>query len=140
MRIEKESSFILDTYAVIAFLLKEEGGKTVKRILEYIKEKSVKIYLNEINLGDVYYRIWKNEGESIGKEALNSCLSLPIKLITVDREIILHAAEIKAQNRVSYADAFCIATAKEKQAQILTGDPEFTSIEGIKVVWIGKEE
>ena len=43
--------------------------------------------------------------------------------------MVKEAAEIKADYPVSYADAFCIATARCSQSEILTNDPEFKTVE-----------
>ena len=37
---------------------------------------------------------------------------------------VLQAASIKASHRVSYADAFAVATALAHSTTLLTGDPE----------------
>lgn len=41
---------------------------------------------------------------------------------------------------MSYADCFAAALARKRQAELVTGDPEFREVEDeIKVVWIGQE-
>lgn len=139
MKIEKGSEFVFDTFALIAFLQKEPGGKKVEKILSRAEEEKCTIYLNEINLGEVYYRTWKDKGEEIAKKALSLCLTLPIFFISANRDFILKAAEIKAKHKVSYADAFCVETARQKQCPIMTGDPEFLEIPDVKIVWINKK-
>lgn len=39
--------------------------------------------------------------------------------------------------RFAYADAFCVATARRHAAAILTGDPEFESVQDeVPIVWL----
>lgn len=46
-------------------------------------------------------------------------------------------AEIKSEPALSYADAFCIATAQRLDATVLTNDPEFESVDSIiKIHWL----
>jgi predicted nucleic acid-binding protein len=47
------------------------------------------------------------------------------------------AADFKARFPMSLADAFAAALAKEKKAELVTGDPEFKAVEKeIKVAWL----
>ena len=47
------------------------------------------------------------------------------------------ALVIKAEYPVAYADAFCIATAKRVNGQILTSDPEFKAVENlVPILWL----
>lgn len=47
------------------------------------------------------------------------------------------SANFKARFKMSLADAFAAALAKEKQAELVTGDPEFKALEKeIKVAWL----
>ena len=55
------------------------------------------------------------------------------------RERVLAAAHIKATHAMSYADAFVVAAAQEMRATILTGDPEFRTVEGlVPVEWLAR--
>ena len=47
------------------------------------------------------------------------------------------AAEFKTRFKLSLADAFAAALAKEKKAELVTGDPEFKALEKeIKINWL----
>ena len=47
------------------------------------------------------------------------------------------AAVFKARFKISLADAFAAALAKEKKAELVTGDPEFKALEKeIKITWL----
>jgi predicted nucleic acid-binding protein len=47
------------------------------------------------------------------------------------------AADFKARFKISLADAFAAALAKEKKAELVTGDPEFKPLEKeIKINWL----
>lgn len=134
-----QKQYVIDTYAILAYYFEEKGAGEIEELVRSADSGDVEVYLNEINLGEVYYKTWKYKGKDAATEVLAGCISLPFKLIGVDREFILAAAEIKAQNRLSYADAFCIATAKETSAPIITGDPEFGPVEGVEIRWIGED-
>ena len=64
---------------------------------------------------------------------------LPIDIVGVgdDLTIARQAAIYKATHKMAYADCFAAALAKIKNAELLTGDPEFKEVEKeIKVVWL----
>jgi len=51
--------------------------------------------------------------------------------------LVRAAAEIKSEHAVSYADAFCIATAQRVDGTVLTSDPEFRTVEHlITIRWL----
>ena len=61
-----------------------------------------------------------------------------INLVEFDERIWLLAGDYKSKGRISFADAFAIATAKNFNAVLVTGDPEFKPFEKeIKINWIG---
>ncbi len=47
-----------------------------------------------------------------------------IEVVDPDWPLISAAAEIKARGGLSFADAFCLATAARLKAPLWTGDPE----------------
>ena len=60
-----------------------------------------------------------------------------IRIVPPASDIILSAAEIKAEYTISYADCFAVATALNFGASIITGDPEFKKVEHlVNVDWI----
>jgi predicted nucleic acid-binding protein len=48
-----------------------------------------------------------------------------------DWALVAAAAHIKAGGGLSYADAFCIATAQRHEASLYTGDPEILALDGL---------
>lgn len=126
---------VLDSYALLAYLQGEAGCSAVK---EALTSGQGGVLMNEINVGEVYYIIAKRR---TGKQAdffLNDILPhLPIEVVANDFEAVIRAAKIKAGHSLAYADCFAVATAEAHHASILTGDPEFKSVESlIEIDWI----
>jgi predicted nucleic acid-binding protein len=80
--------------------------------------------MSVVNLGEVYYRMIQLAGAEAAEERIRSFRKLPIEMIAVREPLALEAGRIKAQHRLSYADAFAVATARNEGAAVLTGDPE----------------
>ncbi len=133
----KKTGYILDSYAVLAYLQAEHGGEQVRDILQEAASHRATAWLSVISLGEIFYITVRKRGESEAREIVGDISMLPAELIPADIERVLAAARIKAQHPISYADAFVVAAAVEFKATITTGDPEFKHIESIaSVLWL----
>ena len=117
--------FVLDAWAVIAFLQAEEPANSrVKELLADADTGTTETCISVINLGEVFYTIAKRQGNSVARTAIAGVHKLPISVIDAAEERVFAAAEVKSKYPISYADAFAVAAAVEKQAVLATGDPE----------------
>lgn len=128
---------LFDAHAILKWTQKEQGYQKVKSLLIACKEQSTLGYMNQINLGEVYYKTIRAVGVEEAKKFLENFSRLPLSIILPDSELIWRASEIKAEYSISYADCFAAATALQYEASILTGDPEFKKIESfVAVEWL----
>ena len=128
---------LFDSHAVLRWVQQEKGYQKVRSLLTACRDQSLKGYMNQINLGEVYYLVIRRSGLPEGKIFLENFLRLPIEMVLPDSELIWKAAEIKARHPISYADCFAAATAIRFQAFILTGDPEFKKLgDLVQVEWL----
>ena len=126
---------VLDSYALLAYLKKEDKYEKVKTLLG---SKGAVLLMNEINLGECFYILARERGMDRAEYFVQTILpSLPIiKRSNTFRDVI-EAAKIKAAHALSYADCFAVQTAREENAPIVTGDPEFKKAEGlVKIDWL----
>ena len=115
----------------------EPGYKKVKSFIAACRGKSLTGYINQINLGEVYYKTIRAVGIKKAGDFLENFFRLPIEIILPDSELIWKASEIKADYPISYADCFVIATAMKYKTKIITGDPEFRKVKKlIQIEWI----
>ena len=126
---------VFDTYALIKWLLEEPGYEVVEK---YLTDQSV--YMSLINFGETYYRLVKNGFGDIAHNLWANRDVFPIKYVEPNWSRVKMAAELKAKYPISYADAFCLALALEINAPVVTGDPEFKKVEGVKLIWVGSDE
>ncbi len=128
---------VLDSYALIAYLNKEEGYNKVSEIFENCSAIDEYALMCVVNFGEVYYHALRVGGEPKAKLFLEIIKALPIEIIEADINLTLLAAEIKAFNKMSYADAYAAALTKLKKAILVTGDKEFKTLDSeIKINWI----
>ena len=128
---------VLDSWALICYLEQESGHEKVIDLFEQATHSSKPLLMCVVNWGEVYHQIMKRLGEAKAQEIERLIRSFPIDLVNVDQDLTREAARFKATKRMSYADCFAAALAKQNKADLYTGDPEFRAIEkDVKVVWL----
>ena len=128
-------TYILDSYALLCLFDKKrkEEKEAVVKLLEQAERKKIGLFISKINEGEVFYRLFKHLGPQIAlgfREDLKAGL-FPISVVAVNDKRAEDASVIKAGYPVSYADAFCIALARETDHPVVTGDPEFESVKDV---------
>jgi len=138
--LQEPNSFVFDSYALIGYLENESFSDQVQHILTQAKKRDFRLYIHAIHIGEVYYITLREQGRSLADLAYARIKALPIKTIDrIDEELLLTAAGLKAKHPISYADSFAAALAMIKNCPLLTGDPEFTSLEKqgiISIEWL----
>lgn len=130
-------SVLFDSHAILKWTQKESGYQKVKSSIMACRDQSMIGYMNQINLGEVYYMTIRAVGTDKARDFLENFLRLPINIVLPDSGLIWRASEIKAESPLSYADCFAVATAIRFKATILTGDPEFKKAENLVTVeWV----
>lgn len=128
---------VLDSFALIAYFRDEAGAEIVENLLVTAGKKDVPLHMTEVNYAEVKYSIVKKDGAEAWEEAAKILQGLPIEFHPATRELADLAAGYKARFKLSLADAFAAALAKEKKAELVTGDPEFKALEKeIKIGWM----
>lgn len=128
---------VLDSFALLAYFRDESGGETMEELLVAAGKKDRPLQMTDVNYAEVKYSILKKDGPEAWLEAAKILQGLPIDFHPTDRTLADSAADFKSRFRISLADAFAAALAKEKKAELVTGDPEFKSLEKeIKIIWL----
>ncbi len=131
---------LLDSYALLAYLNKEDGFEKVRNVLATAQKSSLSVLMNELNVGETYYILYRKRGYEQAEYFLDTVLAgLPISMISNDFNAVISASKIQARHALCFADCFAVATAQRENAVILTGDPEFKNIEKfVKIDWLTK--
>jgi predicted nucleic acid-binding protein len=122
------SRYLLDTSALLALRDDEPGAARVEQLLT----EGPPCLACFITLMEVFYRVWKDEGEAAGREAYADCLALPIQWVHESPALLQRAAMVKATHPLSLADAWIAAAALEADATLVHKDPEFERLPGLK--------
>jgi predicted nucleic acid-binding protein len=130
---------VLDSWALIAFLEDEPAAEEMERLLQQAADERHKLLLSVVNWGEVYYNTMREVSQEAAEQKAQEIASLPIELVSVgdDLALVRQAAIFKATHKMSYADCFAAALAKVRNAELVTGDPEFKEIEKqIRIAWL----
>jgi predicted nucleic acid-binding protein len=131
------ASPVLDSFALLAYLRDEGGAEFIQGVLEKASRRDTPVFMTEVNYAEVKYIILREDGEEAWKVVAASLGSLPIEFVPASRTLADTAADFKASHRISLADAFAAALAKERKTELITGDPEFKPLEKeIKINWL----
>lgn len=133
----RPKSIVLDSWAVLAYLEDENPGKQVAEILANAHEHGMSLLMTTINAGEVWYILAREVSETEAERAVTDLKRLGIQFLDADWNLTRLAAGFKAKHRMSYADCFAAALAKENRADLVTGDKEFRQVESeIKIHWL----
>jgi predicted nucleic acid-binding protein len=129
---------VLDSFALLAFLRGEAGEDKVAALLERAGVRDEPVHMTEVNYAEVKYIVVRKDGAERWEEIAAELPALPIEFHPATRALSDLAADFKARHKLSLADAFAAALAKERKAELVTGDPEFRALEkDIKTSWLG---
>jgi ribonuclease VapC len=115
------------------------GADIVRNLILKAEEGKVKLAMSVVHLGEVWYAIARTASEKTADHYIQEIQGMAIEIIDANWALTRQAAVYKAKGRISYADCFAAALAKNKDGEIVTGDKEFEVMESeINILWLGK--
>lgn len=135
---DPKSVFLLDTSALFTLRSDEPGAERVANLLASAKKGSCRLFLSFMTRMELFYLIWREEGEEAARDALRMVESFTVEWVTCEPVILEGAARLKANGRLSVADSWIGATAISRQAVLVHKDPEFAKFPEIAQETIGK--
>lgn len=129
--------YVLDSFAILALLGQETGSDQVSEIMRQTQEGTAQTLMTWVNVGEVAYIVERRWGVGRVYQVLGNLEATQVKIIPIERNLTLTAAHIKADHVLAYADAFAAALAMQEKATLVTGDPEFASLDSfLSIQWI----
>lgn len=133
--------YVLDACALLAILNNEPGADIVESVLREALGGNAVVYMNKTNIFEVYYGIYRVDGQTKADEAYRIIQKQPIDIIDVfTDDVFQESARLKAKYKMSLADSIALGEASVRNASLLTSDHhEFDIVErqeSIKFFWI----
>ena len=130
---------VLDSWAILEWISgRQPATDIVAKLLSEAEGGRTRLFLSAINAGEVYYFLRKQHREELAAAWLESWLNLPVTAEVATAEDIWIAAVLKARFPIGFADAFAAALAERYHCPLVTGDPQFGSVESLELDWIGR--
>ena len=134
-------AFVLDACALIALLHMEEGGDAVYDLFLQAKDNKVALSMNKLNLLEVYYDVFRRDGEALALQIIQMVDDSPIRIISeISDDVFKEAGRLKASCKISLADSIALAEASASGGTLVTCDHhEFEAVEKsqpIKFLWL----
>jgi predicted nucleic acid-binding protein len=133
------NAYVLDSYALLAYLEDESGSERIQELLESAKDQKCRLFMCVVNLGEVMYILKRERGMAGSQPVLALVNTLPLIIIDADYPLTVSAADIKTICPISYADCYAAALSQVKKAILVTGDPEFRKIDTdppLQIEWL----
>ena len=128
---------VLDSHALLKFLRDEAGAEAVSLLLEKAGQRDQPVHMTEVNYAEVQYIVRRKDGDAAWKTIAGELKAAPIEFHPATRALADIAGDFKARFKISLADAFAAALAKEKKAELVTGDSEFKALgKEITINWL----
>lgn len=134
---KKPKAIVLDSWAVIAYLEDESAAEKVADIVADAHEEGIPLLMTVVNAGEVWYIVAREASAADADTSIKQLRDLGIQFVDADWDLAKDAGYFKSKNKMSFADCFAAALAKQKKAHLATGDPEFKQVEKeIAITWL----
>ena len=133
----KPKGLVLDSWAIMAYFQDEPAGEKVANLIADAHDDDIPLLMSVVNAGEVWYIITRKTSAADADQAIRQIRDLGIKFVDADWDLAHDAGYFKSRNRMSFADCFAAALAKQRKAHLVTGDPEFKQIQAeIAITWL----
>ncbi len=118
---------LLDSFAWFEYFMGTERGEKVKRLVD----DNIQLYTSPIVIAEVYSKSLRTDRKA---EERNDFIMKRCAMVTLDENIAIEAAKIHAENKMKFpdfglADAFILASARNRKIKVVTGDPHFKNFD-----------
>lgn len=133
----KPRAIVLDSWAVMAYLEDETTAEKVAEIIADAHEEKIPLLMTVVNAGEVWYILAREVSIAEADASVRQLRQLGIEFINADWDLAREAGGFKAKHKMSFADCFAAALAKQRKAHLVTGDQEFKQVEADVIInWL----
>lgn len=118
---------LLDSFAWMEYFMGTQKGEKVKRLVD----DDIQLYTSPIVIAEIYSKSLRTDGNA---EVRKDFIMKRCAMILLDENIAVEAGKIHAENKIKtpdfgLADAFILASARNRKIKVVTGDPHFKDFE-----------
>ena len=121
--------YVFDSSALLRFIDKEAGAESVRSILRSCVGEEGAANISAVQWGEVAGKLRRRSGASEQERILAVLADVPFHIVPATAERAVHAAEIKVDRKLAYAEAFAIELAMDSPDHVLvTADYDFKDV------------
>jgi predicted nucleic acid-binding protein len=132
-------TYVFDANAILDYIMDGPGAPTIERVFREAFRHDAALMISVLNLGEVFYLLWRNKGEQKARQTIDDLTLLPLQIVPVDLPQALKAGEFKVLHKVPYADGIAAALAVAQKATLVTSDRDFEKFgRRIPILWLSR--
>lgn len=121
--------FVLDASALLRYNDNEAGADRVEELLSACALRKAEACISAVQWGEVAGNLRKRFGAAVQTQTMESLNQLLPEIVPATPERAVHAAALKVERNISYADAFALELALDSPDHLLvTADYDFKSV------------
>ena len=135
----RPKGYVFDSWAILSYFQNEPTAEMVENIIADAHEYDIPIFMSVVNAAEVWYIKARRSSPPNADTAIRELRQLGIHFVDAHWELAQEAGRFKAKNRMSFADCFAAALAKNRRASLVTGAREFKHVESeVTISWLTK--
>ena len=124
--------YVLDSSAVLRYIDHEIGSDRVIEIFKACVLGQGSARISAVQWGEIAGSVRRKFGAQNQSRILDSLIPLDLEIVSATSERAVHAAELRVDRKISYADAFAAELAMETSDHLLvTADYDFKAVEDL---------
>ena len=131
---ETPELYVLDTSALLTLIEDEPGADVVQDMLQRSREGKVAVLVSFMSFMEVHYITLQERDADEARVRVDLIMSLPVLRVESTESLGQIAGELKAEHRLSVADAWIAALAKDRNAVLIHKDPDFENVKSLQAL------
>lgn len=120
----------------MTFFEDRPGADKVEDLIHLAVAGKRHLLMSVVNWGEVYYSTWRAHGPGVARRVIEHIAQLSIEVVPADLALTHAAAELRANHKLPYTDAFAAALASHRKASLATSDKDFSSVKKhLDILW-----
>lgn len=122
-------TYALDSSAVLRYFDDGAGADRVEEVLIACAGRQAKLTISALHWGEIAGKLRKRFGEADEIRFLGSLLPSEATIVSATADRAIHAAGLKVDRNIAYADAFALDLAMDSPEHVLvTADYDFKTV------------
>jgi len=125
-------TYVLDSSAALRYFDDGAGADRVEEVLIVCTSRRANLTISALQWGEIAGKLRKRFGESDEIQLLGSLLPSEATIVSATADRAVHAAGLKVDRNIAYADAFALDLAMASpDCVLLTADYDFKAVDDL---------